>query len=400
MESKSEAYPKSVQLPDFNNTEIAFRGKSSDDLKRAYWLFKAIGNNFLVKVGPGITNSAIKMGLPVIPLIKKTIFAQFCGGESIDECDAAIAQLAAGGVGTILDYSVEGKQEERSFIETAEEIMAIIRKAKTDPRIPLTVFKPTGVARFELLKKVSAGDKLTTGEEAEYVKVKARINQICRLAYELDVPVMVDAEESWIQNAIDDITLSMMSLYNHEKPIVFNTYQLYRHDKLESLKTDIAQAEAEGFVLGAKLVRGAYMEKERERAQRMGYPSPINATKEATDRDYDAAMEFCMEHLDHACFVAGTHNEDSCRLLVELIHKHGLDHNHPHVYFSQLLGMSDNLSFNLGNAGYNVTKYVPYGPVKSVLPYLFRRAEENAAIAGQMGRELKLIVKEKERRRK
>ncbi|RXF68576.1 proline dehydrogenase family protein [Arcticibacter tournemirensis] len=394
-----ETIPTNIDLPDFNDTEIAFKGKTNEELDRAYWLFKIIANNFLTKVGPYLTNSAIKIGLPVIPLIKKTIFAQFCGGETIEECNATIAQLDNGRVGTILDYSVEGEQQEKSFIHTTEEIMAIIRKAKTDPRIPLTVFKPTGVARFELLKKVSAKASLSTAEQAEYFKVKARINQICRLAYELDVPVMIDAEESWIQNAIDDIATEMMRTYNRERAIVYNTYQLYRNDKLASLQADIYLAETDGFILGAKLVRGAYMEKERERAQRMGYPSPIHVNKEATDNDYNEAIKRCIRHIDHTAFVAGTHNEQSCRLLAEQINEYRLPHNHPHICFSQLLGMSDNLSFNLGSAGYNVTKYVPYGPVKSVLPYLFRRAEENTAIAGQTGRELKLIAAEKERRR-
>ena len=401
MINNSSAIPsQNTVLPDINNTEIAFRGKSNEDLNRAYWLFKIISSNFLTKIGPPLTNLAMKWGLPITNLIKKTIFAQFCGGETINESEAAIESLARGGVGTILDYSVEGEQEERSFIATAEEILSIIRKAKGDERIPLTVFKPTGIARFALLEKVSAKVTLTTAEQAEYFKVKARVNQICKLAHDLDVPVMIDAEESWIQNAIDDMALEMMNNYNRERVIVYNTYQLYRNDKLASLKADILKAESEGFILGAKLVRGAYMEKERERAAKMGYPSPINADKAATDNDYNAAIRFCMEHLSSTAFLAGTHNEDSCRLLAELIAQYGLPQNHPHVYFSQLLGMSDNLSFNLGHAGYNVTKYVPYGPVKSVLPYLFRRAEENTSIAGQTSRELNLIITEKKRRRK
>lgn len=387
-------------IPDFNNTEIAFKGKSNEDLNRAYWLFKIIGSNFLTRIGPSLVNGALKAGLPVIPMIRKTIFAQFCGGETIGECENTIAQLASGKVGTILDYSVEGEQQEASFIATTEETLSVIRKAKEDPRIPLTVFKPTGIARFELLKKVTAKTPLTVAEQAEYFKVKARFNQICRLAFDLEVPVMIDAEETWIQDAIDDVAIEMMRMYNHEQAIVFNTYQLYRNDKLASLKADIYLAETDGFILGAKLVRGAYMEKERERAQRMGYPSPINVDKAATDNDYNEALKFCVEHIAHTAFVAGTHNEGSCRLLSDLMKEHGLAHDHPHVYFAQLLGMSDNLSFNLGDAGYHVTKYVPYGPVKAVLPYLFRRAEENTSIAGQTGRELKLIQLEKERRRK
>ncbi len=384
---------------DFNNTKIAFSDKSSEDLNRAYWLFKIIGNNFLTKVGPGITNTAIKVGLPIYPLIKKTIFAQFCGGESIEECKGTIEKLGKGGIGTILDYSVEGSEEESNFTFTTEEILTTIRRAQHDKHIPLTVFKPTGVGRFGLWEKVSAKAKLTTAEQAEFFKVKARFNQICKLAYDLDVPVMIDAEESWIQGAIDDLALEMMRSYNRERAIVYNTYQLYRNDKLASLKADIYLAETDGFTLGAKLVRGAYMEKERERAAKLGYPSPINVDKAATDADYNSAVEFCIQHINTVSMLAGTHNEQSCTLLVDLLNKHNISRSHPHVFFSQLLGMSDNLSYNLGHSGYNVTKYVPYGPVKEVLPYLFRRAEENTSIAGQTGRELSLIIKEKARRK-
>lgn len=387
-----------LTIPDFNNTEIAFKDKSASELNRAYWLFKIIGNNFLTKVGPGVTNFAIKIGLPVYPTIKKTIFAQFCGGESIEECENTIEKLNKGKVGTILDYSVEGSQEERSFIETTEELLAVLRKAKDDPRIPVTVFKPTGIARFALLEKLTAHQKLTIAEQAEYFKVKARFNQICKLAYDLDVPVMIDAEETWIQGIVDDLAIEMMRLYNREKGIVLNTYQLYRNDKLASLKADIALAETDGFILGAKLVRGAYMEKERERAELMGYPSPINVDKAATDADYNAALTYCVEHLNQVFLVAGTHNEASCKVLVDLFVEHNLQPDIAAIYFAQLLGMSDNLSFNLGYNDFNVVKYVPYGPIKAVLPYLFRRAEENTSIAGQTGRELNLLIQEKKRR--
>lgn len=395
----TEKIESSYSVVNFDNTEIAFRGKSNEDLNRSYWLFKLISNNFLTRIGPSLTNGAMRLGLPVASLIKKTLFKQFCGGESIAECETVITQLNNGYVGTILDYSVEGEQAESSFVKTAEEIVQTIRKAKGDGRIPLTVFKPTGIARFRLLEKLQAGTPLTTAEETEYFKVKGRVNHICKTAFDLDVPVMIDAEETWIQNPIDTLVTEMMRMYNREKAIVYNTYQLYRNDKLASLKADTYLAETDGFILGAKLVRGAYMEKERERALAMGYPSPIHADKVAADRDYNEALIFCVEHLTNVAFVAGTHNEESCTVLTEQIMKNNLPEDHPHIYFSQLLGMSDNLSFNLAYAGYNVVKYVPYGPVKSVLPYLFRRAEENTAIAGQMSRELNMIVKEKERRK-
>lgn len=395
----SENHPPKGENLSFDNTEIAFKNKSNGDLNRAYWLFKVISINILTKIGPPMTNFAMQIGLPIKGLIKATIFKHFCGGETIAECEPTIAQLAAGKVGTILDYSVEGEEDEAVFEETCQEIIRTIERAKGDIRIPLTVFKVTGVARFTLLEKLDAKQELNLDEQQEFDRVKGRVKQICSRAAELDVPVMIDAEESWIQDTIDVLALDMMRLFNRKKLLIYNTYQLYRHDKLASLQQDIAVAKAEKFILGAKLVRGAYMEKERKRAADMGYASPIQPDKAATDRDYDAAMDFCMKNIDFVGFVAGTHNENSCKTLAELLDVQQLEHQHPHVFFSQLLGMSDNLSFNLANAGYNVAKYVPYGPVKAVLPYLFRRAQENTSIAGQMGRELALILKEKKRRK-
>ncbi|HTK20052.1 MAG TPA: proline dehydrogenase family protein [Mucilaginibacter sp.] len=383
----------------FENTEIAFRNSTNADLKRAYWLFRMININFFVKIGPPITNFAMKIGLPIKSLIKATIFNHFCGGETIEECDTTIKKLYKGGVGTILDYSVEGEEEEHIFDATRDEIIKTIKRAAGDKAVPITVFKVTGVGRFGLLEKLDAKDQLSAQETTEWEKVQARVLAICSKAFESDVPVMIDAEETWIQNTIDMLALNMMRKFNKEKIIVYNTYQIYRHDKLASLKQDHSIAVKEGFILGAKLVRGAYMEKERKRAAEMGYECMIQPDKASTDRDYDAALHFCMDNLDNLAFVAGTHNENSCRLLADLLNKKQVSHNHPHVYFSQLLGMSDNLSFNLADAGYNVAKYVPYGPVKAVLPYLFRRAQENTAIAGQMSRELSLIIKERKRRK-
>lgn len=382
----------------FENTEIAFRHSSNTDLKRAYWLFRMININFLVKIGPPVTNFAMKMGLPIKGIIKATIFKHFCGGETITECNDTINNLSKGGVGTILDYSVEGEDEEAVFDNTRDEIILTIKRAAGDKAVPITVFKVTGVGRFSLLEKLDAGIKLTPEEETEWEKVQGRVLAICNKAFESSVPVMIDAEETWIQKTIDQLALDMMLEFNKQSIIVYNTYQLYRHDKLASLKEDYGIAVKGGFILGAKLVRGAYMEKERKRATEMGYPSLIQPDKRSTDKDYDAALYFCVDNLEKIAFVAGTHNENSCKVLADLLNDKKVAHDHPHVYFSQLLGMSDNLSFNLADAGYNVAKYVPYGPVKSVLPYLFRRAQENTAIAGQMSRELGLILKEKKRR--
>ena len=383
----------------FQNTKIAFKYKSNAELQRAYWLLKIININFLTKIGPVLTNFAIKIGLPIVPLVKSTIFRHFCGGETIQECEKTIRSLAKAGVGTILDYSVEGEQEETVFETTCQEIIKTIRRAKGDKRMPFAVFKVTGVARFSLLEKTAARKALSKSERVELDGIKDRINRICEAAYQANLPVMIDAEETWIQATIDRIAIDMMRKYNVEGLLVLNTYQLYRQDKLKSLKKHIALAKKEGFILGAKLVRGAYMEKERNRAQELDYPSPIHEAKEHTDDDYNRALQLCLENISTVGLVAGTHNEYSCQLLVDLLAKYHIESNHKHVYFSQLFGMSDHLSFNLANAGYNVAKYVPYGPVKAVLPYLFRRAQENTAIAGQMGRELRLVVQERKRRR-
>jgi proline dehydrogenase len=386
--------------PSFENTEIAFRHSSNADLSRAYWLFRIINVNFLVKIGPPVTNFAIKIGLPIKGIIKATIFKHFCGGETIAGCDNTIKNLYSGGVGTILDYSIEGEDDEAVFDNTRDEIIRTIVRASKDKAIPLTVFKITGVGRFALLEKLDARLPLTPDEESEWQRVQSRVLAICDKAYKSNVPVMIDAEESWIQETIDLLALTMMTQFNTKQPIVYNTYQMYRHDKLASILNDHEIAKGEGFILGAKIVRGAYMEKERKRALEMGYDSPIQPDKKSTDLDYDSALDYCTSHINEIAFIAGTHNEESCRLLAELLDTKGIDHKHPHVYFSQLLGMSDNLSFNLADAQYNVAKYVPYGPIKAVLPYLFRRAQENTAIAGQMSRELSLIVKERARRGK
>lgn len=382
----------------FDNTEVAFSGKSKNDLRRSYWLFKVISSPWIVSVGKALTNFALAIHFPVRWIIKPTIFKQFVGGENIEECSRTIAQLGKYHVGTILDYSVEGKESEEDFNAGAKEIIATVERAKTDPNIPFCVFKVTGLARFALLEKVSAREKLTGAEEGEWKRVWQRVEDICAASEHISKPVFIDAEDSWIQQAIDDLADEMMARHNTKSPIVYNTFQLYRKDRLEFLKTSFGKAQAGNYFLGAKLVRGAYMEKERERAKEKGYPDPIQDTKENTDRDYDLAVTFCVEHIDRIGLCAGTHNEKSSKLLAELLDAKKIPHNHPHVYFSQLLGMSDHISFNLAHDGYNVAKYVPYGPVRDVLPYLIRRAQENTSVKGQTGRELNLIIKEKQRR--
>jgi len=384
----------------FDNTEIAFRTKTTSELLKAWGLFTFISKNNLVKLSKPLAGIAVKIGFPFTYFIKATIYEHFCGGESIRECETVIDKLHKLNVGTILDYSVEGKETEEDFELTAQEIIDTQERAAIDDRIPFSVFKLTGIARFGLLEKLSSGEVLSEAEKHEYERVHQRVERICKKAAEIDRCVMMDAEDSWIQPIMDELMLEMMRRFNKDKALIYNTFQFYRHDRLQKLKDLYAVAKEEGFLIGVKIVRGAYMERERARAAEMGYNSPIQATKEDTDKDYDAALEFCIEHIDQIHLCAGSHNEKSALKLVEFLDKHNISKSDKRVYFSQLLGMSDHISYNLSNAGYNVAKYVPYGPVKDVLPYLIRRAEENTSVAGQTTRELNLINTERERRRK
>lgn len=382
----------------FENTEVAFAGKTNAELNRAYYMFKLIGSPALVKVGDVLVNAALKMGIPIGWAIKGNIFKHFCGGETIAECARATKILDQGRIGTILDYSVEGKESEEDFDATKEETLRTIRTAQNNEHIPFCVFKVTGVARFALLEKVNAKAKLEEKELAEWERVKNRVDEICRLSFETGTPVFIDAEDSWIQDAIDGLANTMMEKYNQKDFIVYNTLQLYRHDRLAYLKQCHQEAKTKGYKLGFKLVRGAYMEKERERAQQMNYLDPIQPNKEASDRDFDLAVEYCLEHINDIAICCGSHNEQSSLKLANAMVKKGIARNDKRVYFAQLFGMSDHISFNLAHAGFNVAKYVPYGPIKEVLPYLIRRAKENTSVKGQTGRELSLIIKEKKRR--
>lgn len=387
-----------MQQISFDNIKNAFEYKSDAEINRSYWLFKAISNNTLVKAGPVLVDIALKLHLPISGIVKATLFKHFCGGENINECYETVEQLARFHVGSILDYSVEGKEEEAEFDHSAEEILATVERAKGDPHISFCVFKVTGLARLDLLEKVSARKQLSAEEENEFAKVKQRVKNICERAFKNNVPIFIDAEETWIQQAIDDMATDMMKLFNKERAIVYNTIQMYRHDRLEFLKQSHQHALANNYKLGEKIVRGAYMEKERKRASDLGYSSPIQPDKAASDDDYDAALKYCVEHIDHISICAGTHNEQSSMLLVHLMQQNNIAPTDQRIYFSQLLGMSDHISFNLAKAGYNVCKYVPYGPVKAVLPYLMRRSQENTSISGQMGRELNLLTQERKRR--
>jgi len=383
---------------DFSNTQIAFQTKSNKELRNSYMLFKAIGYNWLVQAGPKMVELAFSLGLPIKGIIKKTVFHQFCGGENIQDCEKNIQLMHQFNVGTILDYSVEGEEREEVFEATAKEIIQTILKAKANPAIPFSVFKVTGVARFELLSKINARLALTEQEQAEFNQVKRRIQLICEMAHSHQVRLFIDAEESWIQDAIDEIALEMMLHFNKERAIIYNTIQFYRQDRITFLKKSVEHAQLHNYYYGVKLVRGAYMEKEALRAQELQYKNPIQPNKAASDADYNSGLAYCIEHIDRVSLCAGTHNEESCKYLISLMQAASIPANDSRIFFSQLFGMSDNLSYNLANAGYCVAKYLPYGPVKAVLPYLFRRAQENTSVQGQAGRELSLVQTELRRR--
>lgn len=395
----------------FDNTEFAFAYKTDSDLRRARFLFSSMGIGWLVKLGTKLTPWIIKAKLPVRALIRNTIYKQFVGGESLDETRAVTAVLNQYNVQAILDYGVEGKEGEENFEHATNEFIKVIEYAGSQKNVPLISVKLTGFARFQLLQKLDALTKdksiinevdpeiLQVDEKEEYKKVHSRLVKICEAAAKHNIGVLIDAEESWIQHPVDVLTMQMMELYNTEKAIVYNTIQLYRHDRLQFLKDSYDLAISKKFMLGAKLVRGAYMEKERKRAKELHYVSPIQPDKTATDKDYNAALEFCVSHLQNIFLVVASHNEFSNLYTTQLLQNHYGSPDHRHVHFSQLYGMSDNITFNLAKAGCSVSKYLPFGPIADVVPYLMRRAEENSSVSGQTGRELGLIKKELKRRK-
>lgn len=391
--------PKTKLPISFDNLSVAFESKSGAQLRKTYWLFAAMNNPTLMQLGTGSMKTALEWRLPIAGLIKATIFGQFCGGENIEECEKTLNELGKYNIGTILDYSVEGEKTEAGFDATMRETIATVEKAAKAKHIPFSVFKITGLASFDLLEKIQAKGNITDADLQAFERVKQRVEAICKRAADLNVRIFIDAEESWIQKTIDDIAYTMMERFNKKTPIVYNTYQMYCWATLPSLQQAIFEAQSKGYQLGAKLVRGAYMEKERARAKAKGYADPIQPSKQASDDDFNEAITFCLDHLDTAAFCAGTHNEYSSLFLAEEMQKRQIAPQNQRIFFAQLLGMSDNISYNLAKAGYNVAKYVPYGPVASVMPYLLRRANENTSIAGQSSREFLLISREIDRRK-
>ena len=381
----------------FDNLEVAFASKSNAELRKMYLIFATLNNNLISSIGIKLANLAFQLHLPIKGILKQTMFGHFCGGETIAECVLACRQLANYGIHSILDLSVEGEGDEASFEATTEEInQTMVESAKTD-YMPFGVFKVTGLGDYRILEKIQSNQPLTPAEQEAFARLEGRVDRLCKTAHDLGLKILVDAEESWFQNVIDDLAYSAMAKYNTKRCVVYNTYQMYRHDSLARLKQAHQVAQEEGYLFGVKPVRGAYMEKERARAQAEGYLDPIQPTKAATDQDYDASIQYSVEN--HIHLVCATHNEKSSVALAELMERHGIAADSELVFFSQLFGMSDSISFNLASKGYRVVKYVPYGPVEKVMPYLSRRASENSSIAGQSSREFELVRKEMKRRR-
>ena len=388
-----------LPYPDFTDTRIAFQTKSNKELKEIFRLFKLMNNGALVEVGSSLSKLAIKLNFPFVEsVMKRTIFKHFCGGEYLVDCQEIIDHLYSYNTLTILDYGAEAKTEEDDLDNTTQELINAIDFAASNNSVPVVSCKLTALVDNDLLIKVQNGNKLSSTEQDKYQRFIDRIEKACHRAHELGVGVFVDAEESWMQEPMDEVVTDLMSKYNRDQVTVYNTYQLYRHDKLDQLHQDFLKAESDGYILGAKLVRGAYMEKERERAEEMGYSSPIQKNKASTDRDFNAAIIYCLDRHEQIACCNASHNLDSTQLMVDGIIRRKLPRDHKHLNFCQLQGMSDYITFNLSQAGFNTAKYVVYGPVKEVVEYLIRRAEENTAVTGEMSRELKLITSELKRR--
>ena len=383
----------------FDNIKITYADKSDKDLNRAYFLFRIISRPFFTKILTSILQLAIKLHFPIKGIIKAIIYKQFCGGTSIQASQSIVDNLWKSGIGTILNFSAEGKENLEDFTRTKEEIIATIQKANQSENIPFAVFKPTAITSFSLLEKITKKENLNKQELEGKKEFESRVNEICKIAFELKVPLFIDAEESWIQGAIDEIVMEMMQKFNGEKTWIFNTLQLYRKDRISYLKEILSDAKNKNYFIGLKLVRGAYHKQEIERADRLDYPCPVHRKKEGTDKDFNLAQKICIENIDRISFCSATHNEESAAYLTDLISQQNLKKDDKRILFSQLLGMSDHITYNLANKGYFIAKYVPYGPVKDMIPYLIRRAEENTSISGQMSRELTNIIKEKKRRK-
>jgi proline dehydrogenase len=396
---KTKSIKKESAALDFSNTEFAFAHLSDAELKKSAWLFRMMNFRWVVRYGSRMGLWAIENNLPLAEtVVRSTIFEQFVGGATLLDCNPVIDRLAANKVQTILDYGAEAKESETDFNSVMNENIRAIDFASRSGSIPIISTKITGLARFELLEHIQNARTLTPAELLEYRNALKRIDAICYHASRKGVAVFIDAEETWIQDAIDHLVWLMMKRYNRERCVVYNTFQLYRKDRLQFLTECYDRAHMAGFILGAKLVRGAYMEKEAERAATMGYENPINPDKVATDDSYNMALRFCFNHIEKIAICNATHNAESLRLQAEIMAEKGIPADHPHALACQLYGMGDNLTFNLAHAGFRVGKYLPYGQVREVVPYLIRRANENTAVSGEVSRELGYVMQEIKRR--
>ncbi|HEY4650656.1 MAG TPA: proline dehydrogenase family protein [Pontibacter sp.] len=382
-----------------DDLQVAFSTRSNGELKLAYQLYKVMGNPALVKLGGAATNLALKLHLPVKGLIKKTVYQLFCGGETADEAQKVIQKLAAAHVHTVLDYAAEAQENEAGFDKVCDEILRNIRLAKTTKAFSYISIKLTGIGHKDLFLKLHSKKPLTPEEQGTYARTEARLDAVCSAAAEAGITLYIDAEESWMQDPMDELAEKMMRRYNKDRAVVFNTLQMYRTDRVAYLKACLDRFKAETIVAGIKIVRGAYLEKEQERVLKYGYACPVFTQKEDTDKSFNQAIDISLENIHRLELCAATHNEYSTTYLTQRVQQGDLQEYQHRIHFSQLYGMSDNLTFNLAAAGYNASKYLPYGDVATAVPYLIRRAEENTSIAGQMGRELQLLEQEIRRRK-
>ena len=382
----------------FSDTKEAFSLKSNFELNRAFFLFKIIGNTTFVKLSTVLTNFALKFHLPVTPIIKATVFDHFCGGVSEEDCVPVINKMFDKNVHSVLDFSTEGFDSEKEFDDCLRKKISIIEFAKNKKEIPFAVFKPTCLGSTDLFKKVSKFENLNDSEHDSWNRVIQRFDQVCSKAFKENIKILIDAEEVEVQNAIDDLAIKMMRKYNLKTAIVYNTVQMYRKDRLTYLNEMISNQLNDGVIFGLKLVRGAYMEKERNLAVSMNIESPICDTKNETDKNFNSGLDFVFNNFERISFVCASHNEDSILKVMSMMESKNLKSNDSSIWFGQLYGMSDNISFNLASKNFNTFKILPFGSVRNLMPYLIRRAEENTSVQGQTGRELQLILKERKRR--
>lgn len=378
-------------------SDSAFSHYSISQLRRTKVLFKILQNPLVSWFSGFVPHIPILLRLPFVKsLIKHYIFSHFCGGEDWKEVHQSALKLQKQNILSSLDYSVECKQTEQDYETTKKVLLNVLEEAKNLSHIPFCVLKITGLGRFALLEKIHNGQTLSDNEKAEWQRVQSRFDSICEKAVDCNTKLLVDAEESWIQKPIDNIVKRAMKRHNQNEPMIYNTYQLYLKAKYEQLKTDWEKAKEKGYILGSKLVRGAYMEKETKRAVKMHLPNPIQPSKAKCDQDFNDSLKFCLKHIDDFGIYIGTHNIESTQKARQLMQEYGIAKSDERVFFSQLLGMREILSYELAQQDYLVSKYTPFGKIAEVIPYLLRRIQENSSVKDQLNDEIKVITRELE----